>query len=245
MPNEIFSRNQAGLIEGLEYKFNSDNTINWRGMIPSEFIKINKGAFRDGEEIPESAEGLPDSKLLILLGGIKWAAAARGLKRRDTKIDYISDTRAVCTVSVEFIKNSENPDGLVYSDCAAASKETTNSFGQIFLETIAANRAFVRAVRNALGINIVGNDEIAPKAGGENCLPSETSEEIVGVKPQDSLKRKVIPYLKKKGVIITKFEDFKEYVSKKNMDGIDPTTWRDWYDIPVPVCFTLMGKLQS
>ena len=49
---------------------------------------------------------------------------------------------------------------LIYSDTANATLDNTDSFCAKFLETIACNRAFVRCVRNYLGVHIVGADEI-------------------------------------------------------------------------------------
>lgn len=240
-------RNAQGLLEGVEYVKNEDGSINWRAMIPAEFIKVNKDSFKGGE-IPTSTDGLPDNKLLILLGGIKWVAKARGLIRRDTKVDFAADHRAVCTVSVSFSPNFENPEGLTYSDCGAASLDNTAGFGQLFLETIAANRAFVRAVRNALGINIVGQDEVAPANRGSNQAQAEESVENVasGCKPHEVLRDKAVRYFKKKNNKTIDFAEFKDYVIEKKIAKVKPEEWgTDWDSIPGDQCFILMGKIPN
>lgn len=253
-----FKRNEKGVIESLKCEYNEDGSLNWRAMIPKEFIKVNRQAFPEGQ-VPDSIDGLPDNKLLILLGGIKWAAAARGLTSRKTKVDYVTDGHAVCTVDVSFIPNFENPEGLHYSDCGAATIQTTNGFGRLFLETIAANRAFVRAVRNALGINIVGQDEIAPQ--DKNGVvpqpePESESQNIVGSQAQDSLRDRMTKYFTKKAVKDIAFEafkerditfqEFKDYVISKAIPRIDAEKWGDdWKSVPGEECFLLMNKIQS
>ena len=78
-----FSRDENGFLKNIEYKFNSDSTINWRAMIKPEYLVPNRELFKDlsTEEIKKlNVQELPDNKLLILLAGIKELAQIRGFK---------------------------------------------------------------------------------------------------------------------------------------------------------------------
>lgn len=226
-----------------EYVLDEQGRINWRAMIPSEFIKVNKDAFK-GKEAPTSTEGLEDNKLLILLGGIKWVAAKRGLIRRENKVDYVSDNKAVCTSTVHFSSSPENPQGLIYADSASATFDNTSGFGQLFLETIASNRAFVRAVRNALGINIVGQDEIAP-TGNAVAEESASESENTGSHPYSVLRATAKRYFKSDPEKL-EFANFKAYVESKAIKGVDISKWKDdWDSIPGEHCFILLNKMNA
>jgi hypothetical protein len=162
-PPNILKRNEYGLIEGVEYKFDSQGFISWREMIDPKFLYPNKDWFeREKLPVPESIEGLEDNQLLIQLGGIKELARLRG---------YVSVEHSSTTINREYVtdkcgilwKGNYETDGedILFEDVANASVDNCSGFGSNFLETIAANRSFVRAVRNFLNIHIVGADEIS------------------------------------------------------------------------------------
>ena len=70
---------ENGLLTNVEYIFNEDGTVNWRGMVKDEFLYPNHDFFnRKGKDSPSSVEGLEDRQLLIMLGGIKELAQLRG-----------------------------------------------------------------------------------------------------------------------------------------------------------------------
>ena len=74
-----YKRNEEGLLEGVDYKFNDDGSVDWRAMIDPKHLYPNKGWFESrGEPMPRSPEGLSDTQLLIKLAGIKELAKLRG-----------------------------------------------------------------------------------------------------------------------------------------------------------------------
>jgi hypothetical protein len=160
---DLFQRDEKGLLKNVNYVFLDDGTIDWKRMIPKKYLVINSEYFEKRQmAIPDSTDGLEDKQLLILLGGIKELAKIRGIKSVSKRVIECSADRAVVICGVEFIGNYETGgERLLYEEVANATTANTNSFSQFFLETIASNRAFVRAVRNALRLDIVGTDELS------------------------------------------------------------------------------------
>jgi hypothetical protein len=158
----------------LDYPFNQNeesdgvNTINWRNMLRPDELYPNKDWFeRNKKPVPTSVEGLEDRQLLIMLGGIKRLAKLHGYTRLALDVVESGPNRVVVKASIDWLPR---PDlGYDYSihteSLANATMDNCDDFTVKFLETIAENRAFVRCVRNFLGINIVGYDEIDKNAG--------------------------------------------------------------------------------
>jgi hypothetical protein len=102
------------------------------------------------------------------------------------------------------------------------------------LETIAANRAFVRCVRNFLNIHIVGADEIDSSNG----------------KPLALSKKKLTPInilMEKTGLSDSEFNTFKDILrglwksgQYKNENAAE---WEGWSDIPKKETMKLLEVL--
>lgn len=178
-PGPPLQRNEFGLIQGLEYKFENLGWVDWRAMLNPEFLYPNKDAFK-GVDVPESIEGLEDHQLLCKLGGYKDLARIRGYKKVSYELIHLTNgVAAICTI--EWIGNYETSgEAVVFSSTANATIENTSGFGAKFFETIAENRAFVRAVRNFLNIHIVGADEIdkSKNTGSETPEPAKVTNEL-------------------------------------------------------------------
>jgi len=176
-----YQRNELGLLEGVEYQYHQDGSINWRAMIAPEHLYPNKGWFEArNKPLPASIEGLDDSQLLIKLSGIKELAKLRGF----TKVSYdvikceIEHVAVKCAIT--WNPHFESCFQEVYfEDIANATTYNTSSFAQKFLETIAANRAFVRSVRNFLNIHIVGADEI-DTSNNKKAIPQQKETSSYG-----------------------------------------------------------------
>lgn len=236
---DIWKRNEHGLLESVDYTFNEDGSVNWRAMINPEHLYPNKDWFEMRKmPVPESIEGLDDSQLLIKLGGIKELAKLRGMKSIHYQIEESSDERAVVRCSIDWVENYENPHGdwgCSFSSIANATIHNTNGFAAKFLECIAENRAFVRTVRNFLGIHIVGADEID---SSKNKSPIEvpTGSTAKDISPQGILKEKA-------GVDFESFKDkLRGWYSSEEYKN-DPEiikTWKSYKDIPAKECRKLL-----
>ena len=239
---DIWKRNEHGLLESVDYIFNEDGSVNWRAMINPEHLYPNKDWFEMRKmPVPESIEGLDDSQLLIKLGGIKELAKLRGINSVSYVVEESSDERSVVRCLVDFISNYETIDeqgigGIHFSSVANATIHNTNGFAAKFLECIAENRAFVRAVRNFLGIHIVGADEIDTSKNKSPIVVPPSSSGAKDISPQGILKEKVG----------TDFNSFLNKLRSLYSDGKyenDPEvikSWKDYKDIPAKECRKLL-----
>jgi hypothetical protein len=164
-----FSRNENGLLKNIAYKHNDDGTVDWKAMVKPEFLVPNKDKFPAGTDFGSiDVTQLEDGQLLILLGGIKDVACIRGFTKVNYNVITARQDYVAVKCNIAWIPNYET--GMLpvkFSALADAHFENTSGFGNKFLMAIAENRAFIRAVRNFLRINIVGQDEIDPKKKNE------------------------------------------------------------------------------
>jgi hypothetical protein len=237
--HEKYKRNEYGLIESQEYFFNEDGSVDWRKMIKDEFLYPNKGWFdARKKEVPSSIDGLKDNQLLIMLGGIKEIAKLRGFHSVSYEINHINENYVVAKCRISWISNYETINDyhaayVAYEDVANATLANTDDFCAKFLETIACNRAFVRCVRNFLGIHIVGADEIDKSKNSFNASveASTFDNSIIPVTPTGILEKTL---REKHG--ITDFEGFRAILrdlwssEKYRYEGIKD--WKNFEDIP-------------
>lgn len=231
-----YKRNAAGLLEGVKYEYTKDGSINWRAMIEPEHLYPNKGWFEmRNQPTPYSPEGLEDNQLLIKLSGIKELARLRGFRsvRYDVVKCELEHVAVKC--GINWRPNFEDPepdtDGslsdIYFEDIANATIDNTSNFARKFLETIAANRAFVRCVRNFLNIHIVGADEIDSSNG--------TPPAVVQANNKDKFSPLNV-LMDKTGLSDEGFSTFKDILRSlwkggqyKNENAAD---WGAWKDIP-------------
>ena len=237
---DMFQRDDKGLLKNTEYVFNKDGSVNWKSMIPSEYIVVNSEYFERRQiEAPKSADGLDDKQRLVLLGGIKELAKIRGVNFIEKKVWESSNDRAVVSCKIHFVPNYETGmQAYIYEEVASATLSNTNSFSQIFLETIASNRAFVRAIRNALRIDIVGSDELANLPVQNNAESSSETEVWHALRDAAANAS-----TKKFPNGIKAFDEFKGILIDRKVEGADG--WVDWKDIPASIAFKLISQLKK
>lgn len=215
--------------------------IDWRSKIKPEHLYPNKDYFKKrGLDLPTSIEGLDDSQLLIKLAGIRYIAKLRGFKKVKYTCELIRPDYACIKCTILWAANSETPYEIETEDVANASERNVSGFGDKFLETIAANRAFVRCVRNYLNIPIVGEDEVLEssdvlkKDEVEVSIPSShsTIAALAAKKGYDT-------FDKFKNCFLVEAKTLEIY-SHKKMDS-----WVKWEDIPVKESRILVGILSE
>lgn len=241
--NNSFERDEKGLLKSVEYKYKEDGSINWRAMLKPEHLVIQRDKRKEVEEKYGKIDCLDittieDKYVLLLLSGLKELLRLRGYKYLQQKVDYVSESKAVVTCSIQFVGNFEtNNQDVVFSDVASASINNTSGFGQLFLESIAANRAFVRAVRNFLNINIVGKDEIADNGVSSEIEQSNDQTDIshTGILQKKMDEKKISFEVLKQGALGKYKEEMKS----------NPEEWNVLADIPKIDCFTLLAKLSK
>lgn len=234
-----FRRNGAGLLESIDYSFDEDGSVNWRKLIPEEFLYPNRSYFeRYNRPVPPTIDGLGDDKLCIRLGGIKALAKIRGFKSVKADVLKTSMNQATVKCSITWIPNYETDyEECTFEEVATAHEHNTDAMSKKFLESIAFNRAFVRAVRAFLNINIVGDDEI------DKSPPDE--KETTDLSPNGKLKEMLA---KKKS--INSYEEFKNILRDWHKEDVyrnseEIKTWADFSDIPAKDCRIFIGLLNS
>lgn len=237
-----FNRNEFGLLDEVDYIFDTDGSVNWRSMIKDEHLFPNKSWFDlRKKDVPRSIEGLKDHQLLIKLSGIKELAKLRGFSNVNYEVVKCEQDHVAVICNVTFLPNYETGGKpVVYQDMANATLNNTSSFATKFLETIACNRAFVRAVRNFLNVHIVGDDEIdksdknSPQQSSAN--PSLTPHSMIQNMAKDKLN-------------CGNFEEFKvilrDWWSNGKYKNENVKNWMDFEDIPATEARILMRAINS
>lgn len=241
------SRDSNGFLKGIEYKFKEDGSVDYKSMIPNEFIGLNKENFKrkgidiyslgkaEFEALKEKAE---DKEKTILLAGIRWLAMVRGY----TKIKSVSkpiENRAVCDTQITWIPNQESMFREVVTSGTGTYFYDSNDKMRFFMDSLAENRSFCRNVRNALNITIVSNDELTAGAAPE---PEDNSNVCVG--PPEPLK------MLEKAMSDIKWT-FDQLVAKiianpKEGDVIEEIqTWKTIKDIPKPRCLAYVERIKK
>lgn len=227
-----FKRDENGLLENVEYIFNEDGSINWRAMVKEEHLFPNKAWFeRFNKPLPKVIEGLKDHQLLIKLSGIKELARLRGFSEVSYKTVKCEHDHVAVSCSISFIPNYETANQPVYyQDMANATINNCSSFAVKFLETIACNRAFVRAVRNFLNVHIVGLDEMDTSDSSKNVNNS-----VETLSPSFSIDQ-TLEKFSKDIINCQDFECFKEYLLSLKKSNIyinsEIPNWNSYKDIP-------------
>lgn len=239
-----YERDERGLLKSVTYQFNEDGSVNWKAMLPPEYLFVNEEWFvAHDEEVPETAEGLSDEQIIVGLAALKEVAKIRGLISSELRVERCDDNYAVCTCKVVFMPNYEtNGAPLVYEAVANANSLNVNEFFQMYLETIASNRAFSRAVRNALRIDMVSDTELSGANNNARSLDGGTGVEIW---------RSLMDKCKEVGEVVSNgetykintFNNFKKFLLQRNFD--EAKDWDAWDDIPSDKCIKYMSSLKK
>ena len=166
--SQFIKRGTDGLISGVDYVFNEDGAIDWRAMVKAQYLVPDRNKTQETD-----VTLLPDSQLIILLGGIKELAQIRGYTSVKYAVKCPSPEYVVATCSIDWVPNYETEGHVItFSAIGDASPNNTKSFAKNFLGPIAENRAFVRCVRNFLKINIVSQEEL-PENKANQTYPEQ------------------------------------------------------------------------
>lgn len=241
IPPKTIKRNDFGLVEGFDYKYDpKTGLVDWRAMVPSEFLyvnpsrkeKVEKKYGKTYDEIKPIEDNVEDTDLVLMLGGVKQLLRIRGYNSvefliKESNMDYASVN---CTIT--FIPNFETEGRtVIFSENACAHLGNTSGFGQKYLLELATNRAFCRAVRNFLNINIVSKEEIS---GGENGDPQPS-------KPAPKNKIAILENLMEKKKV-----KFDPHIIKKLKDENKfNEEWKSIEDLPLDVVFDLIERIKK
>ena len=238
-PPKTIKRNEHGLFEGIKYSYQDDGLIDWRKMVKNEHIVPN----RDNTSETDVTK-LKDKDLIILLAGLKDVAQMRGIKSVKYDIVTASPEYVCMKCGITWSGNYETEGEDVYFEGTAdAGLNNTEGFGQIYLAAIAENRAFCRAVRNFLKINIVAKEEIAPNKGKQASTTKVTtpsamfsSQSSVSMSPDSFL----LTILKENNIT---FEQVRNKLIEEN--NTDAKKWSSVKDIPRLTAFEIIDRIQK
>jgi hypothetical protein len=253
MENTIkYKRNpNTGLLDNVTYIYNDMGLIDWRKMIPDKYFYILKENIENVEskyckKISDlKISEIEDKYLQITLSGLRYLATLRGFISVTPKVENVVydpsyQIAASCTVTcnIKWIGNFETGmQPVEYGDVAGASMTSTDAFVKKYIETVAMNRAFCRAVRGFLNISVVSKDEVGPNVDVKEVEQKEPTS--AGVNPIDLLEKQ----LKERK---WSFELFQRAIVKNHKDKIknsDPEKWESLKDIPKNDIFTILGLL--
>jgi hypothetical protein len=241
-------RNDHGLLQNLHYVFDKLGFVDWRRLIPVEYLVLNsdqkdrieKKYGKKMEEIDIEKDKIEDSDLIILLGGIKYLARIRGIEAVTFEICESTPEFASVRCEVAFIPNYETKLGQPkeFQDNASASQSNTKNFAKLYPLEIATNRAFSRAIRNGLGINIVSKEEL-----GAGFVVEDKSDSL----PPTHLAVVLDNFLKEKSVTFTVLQE--KLIAKVNAEGArvypEAEKWEKSADIPQNQIFAILSQLKK
>lgn len=233
VPPFSLERNEYGLLKHINYEFDNLGFVNYRKLIPEEFLVPNRDYFQKLEkEIPKTIEGLEDNQILVKLAGWKWLTKVRGYNSIIHEVIESKPESVIVKTTICWIPNYETGNVIIcFSALANASMMNTFNFAQNYLPEIAENRGLSRATRGFLNISVVGMDEIGPS--------QKTEQEKVEFKPTQ-------PH----GVLQKKLEDRNKSFEKFKMEWIklghlEAEEWTEIQDIPIQDVWTILDAMKK
>jgi hypothetical protein len=233
----------------ITYKRTPEGRIDWKAHLNVKWLRVKDDMKAEVARKHGAAPDLSkveDFYLYVTLGGYNEVARLRGFDSLVHHVDYVSDSKAVVTCTMHFVPNEEDPNGLTVSGVASGSVYNIKPDFTAFMETIAENRAFVRAVRRALNINIVAQEELGlDKTKNETsaAAPTDRAAQTTDVPEVTGFSSKAILIRQCKEAGIT-FEGLQERAIKAR-SGLkeDPASWTSFESISDGDVYVLLGKI--
>ncbi len=233
------------------YKRTPDGRIDWKAHLNVKWLRV-KDDMKD--EVKRKYGAAPDlSKvedyyLYVMLGGYNEVARLRGFDSLTHQVNYVDQSKAVVTCTMHFVPNEEDPNGLTCSGVASGSVYNIKPDFTAFMETIAENRAFVRAVRRALNINIVAQEELGidrTKNETSAAAPSDRSATTADAPEATGFSAKAIlaRQCKEAGVSFETLQS-RALVSRTGLKD-DPASWTSFDSISDGDVYVLIGKISD
>ncbi len=232
MNDSVHSENlrdkETGLLKNIKYTYDEfTNLINWKSLINNKYYVPNKQKTQETD-----ITKLQDKDLLILLMGFREVLRIRGFKYVKYPIIQSSAEHCTSVCEIQLISNIENSEPLIFSSIGDANFSNCTSFARNFLGPISENRAFVRCVKNALNINVLGFDEM-PIGGIPQQEESSNSLINSPVKILEDL-------MKSRSITL---ENIKAKLSKENFEGSEKISSID--QIPNNKILSLIERIKK
>lgn len=243
------------------YPRKPDGSINWRALVQPSHVYVKKGdeakvATALGVTPQDIKEGkydttrVEDKHLVIRKAGLIELARIRGYTSAAPEVKYASRDYVIVQTWIHWSAFEDKP-AIVTGGVGEASPDNTSSFMRVYLAAAAENRAFSRAVRQFLNIDIVSSDEL----GGGDVAPEVESGPSVAssLTPQGVLQKNVeeakSSFDKIKAASVAKFKHDTEQLAKdpayKAAFKTDPSVWTKYEDISALDCMTLIELINK
>lgn len=272
-----FQRNGAGLIKNQAYVFTPEGKVDWKGMLRASDLYV-KNDPRLKNELEKTfkvsvdqinLKTVEDRFLCVKLAGIKRLVFLRGIKSVKYNHFVATPDRAATVCEIEFIPNYETQgQPLIVSAMASATPRSVDKNWIPFMETMAENRAFVRAAKLGLEINILNDIEVGGESKNiaiesysrqsdeETSVPPQSEGSSGGFLPIDTLiktcrentdkddKPAPISFEKLKAAAIA----HNAAITEKNIGEkleTDPNSWTEFQSIGTRDAYILIGKIKA
>jgi len=241
IPPILIKRNEHGLLENQDYIFLPDGKVDWRAMIPKEFLyinpqnkeKITKKYNKSYELLDIVADKVEDKDLVILLAGIRYLATLRNFKEVKYKLINAHEQYVAAQCQIVWEPNYETEGKpIVFESLACAHFGNCHGFGKNYLVELCENRSFCRCVRNFLQISVVSKEELDPANQEENN--NSNGDDLQ--KHLDNLK----VLMEERGV---KFEQVKERLIKSEIEGAKD--FKSINDLPKAQIFDMLERIKK
>lgn len=166
---------ETGLVVGHGYRYTEEGRIDWRAMVPVKYLYIAseheaKVVTQQGKPLAEcDLLAVPDDWLRIRVAGLNYLIQLRGVRSCTYPTLQTREGFAAAVCELELIPNVESdmmPE--TWSAMASACRTSMDTRMLPYLETFAENRAFGRAIKRALQINILSDIEVGGKRGKDD-----------------------------------------------------------------------------
>ncbi len=225
-PPKSFHRNAYGLLDHVTYEYDEFGRINWRKMVKPEHLYINTERTQETDITKVNNEDL-----IIRLAGLHYLAKLRGFNGVISKIRVASPEYVCAECEIDWLPNYETDNQLVTTSATAdAHLNNTRGFASYHLAAIAENRAFARAVRWFLGIEIVSDEEIGKTSAATETLITSATDNY----------KLLEAIMEQKGVDL---EFIKDKLVKAGVENAN--TFESVRDIPASNLFELIDKLKK
>jgi hypothetical protein len=179
-------RDDKGLVANITHEYDEQGFVDWRKMVNKKHVALNRhSAAKAGvdvnaltdEEKQKYLDTWPDEKKVILLAGFKELARLRGYYFVNNIVTQENE-KVVCHCTISWLPNWESPNGVTYTSVASAAPSNVAPDFVPFLEAVACNRAFSRAVRESLNIHVVSDAELNPTEEVKIATPFKLVERL-------------------------------------------------------------------
>lgn len=160
------TQDQYGFLPDVDYHFKPNGEIDWRRMVPLEFVSARKDKFPEGTDLSSlDVSKLEDDQLLIALEGLREVLRMRGYISVEKTFSFISSEHIMCSCNITVPSNYDGGVPKIYTGEGDAHPGNTDRFFSKFLTAMAGNRAEARAIKTILGIKTLAKEELG---GGKN-----------------------------------------------------------------------------